>query len=132
MSTYNVGNGLLQIKLKVDISTLGLAATRAIMIDLNTNAPAVSIAHSSDASGDIGSKEIGLPNLILNKRIAIISRIHLLEIDGGDSLQTQSRNILAEYILDGGTNGRARFNESSKAVSADYSIVILYCEIDLI
>jgi hypothetical protein len=129
MSTYDVGKGSQQIRLAVDIDTIGLAASRAIIVDLNSADPAKPVAHSENATGDIAQKQIGTAKGLKNKRLSILTKIDLIG-DPGD-LKKECERITGKYILDDGKEGHVVFNDPQKVVADDFSTVILFKQIDL-
>ncbi len=130
MSTYKVGNGQQQIKFAADIDTFGLAASRAITVNLATNDPAVTVGHSLDATGDIPRKEIGTADSLAGKRLAILTKIDL--VGDEDARKKESKRLTAKYFLDNGAAGYKVFDDPEKTISDDFFSVILYKEIDLI
>ncbi|MEP7239038.1 MAG: hypothetical protein ABI685_14260 [Ferruginibacter sp.] len=129
MSTYNVGKGSQQIRLAVDIDTIGLAASRAIVVDLNSTDPAVPVAHSDNATGDIAQKQIGKPKALKAKRLSVLTKIDL--IGSEDERKKESERISAKYILDDGKDGHVVFDDGVKVVADDFTTVILFKQVDL-
>lgn len=129
MSTYRVGKGQQQIKLSVDITTIGLAASRAIVVDLNSNDPALPVAHSDNATGDIAQTKIGTAKSLKNKRLSVLTKIDL--IGSIAEKKKESERLTGKYILDDGIDGHQIFDDPDKIVADDFSVVILYKEIDL-
>lgn len=127
--SYDVGKDKNEISLMVDIDTIGLAATRAIIVDLNTNDPADPVAHSENATGDIAEKNIGSAKKIKGKLLSILTKIDL--IGDADSNKKESERLSGKYYLDGGDDGYIYFDVPRKRVAADFSRVILNMEIDL-
>jgi len=129
MSTYNVGKGSQQIRLAVDIDTIGLAASRAIAVDLNSTDPATPVAHSDNATGDIAQKQIGTAKVLKNKRLSVLTKIDL--IGDLDSRKKESERISGKYILDDGKDGHMVFDDPDKVVADDFTTVILFKQVDL-
>jgi hypothetical protein len=130
MSTYKIGNGPKQITLAVDVDSFGLAASRAIIVDVNTDDPVITAGHSVDATGDIARTDIGRCDALQNKRLSIMSKIDLI-----GSLETRKKEaarLSAKYILDEGAEGSKSFSDGEKIIADDVTTVILYKEIDLI
>lgn len=130
MNTYLVGNSAQPIILKVEVSTLGLAATRAILVDLNSSASGVSVGQSDDATGDIASSGIGTPLTIVNKRLSVFTRI---DFSGGD---TETRKLQFEQskihvALDNGTEGLKQFSDPEKTANEAFTSCFLTLHIDL-
>jgi hypothetical protein len=130
MSTYKIGNGSKQITLAVDIDSFGLAASRAILVDVNTNDPEVTVGHSADATGDIARTDIGLCDALKNKRLSIMTKIDLIGSPG--NRKKEADRLSGKYILDDGAEGTKSFSDAEKIISDDVTTVILYKEIDLI
>ena len=130
MSTYKVGKGTKQITLAADIDTFGLAASRAIVLDIKTNDPEVKVGHSVDATGDISRTDIGTCEVLKGKRLSIMTKIDLV----GDkaSRKKEAERLGAKYILDEGAEGLQVFTDPDKEISDDGTTVILYKEIDFI
>lgn len=130
MDTYKVGNGTFQITLIADIDTIGLAASRAIVIDLNVPGPGLPVAHSQDATGDIPQTEIGSADLVRNKRLSILTKIDLI----GDEAarKAESERLTGKYTLNGGEESLKVFTAPIKTVHNNFSTVFLHKPIDLI
>lgn len=131
MSTYKVGNGSQQIKLAVDIDTIGLAASRAIVVDLRSRTPAIAVAHSDNATGDIVQKQIGMATALAGKRHSIMTKIDLIG-DDLDAKKIECDRLTGKYFLDFGEEGHKEFDDPIKTVATDFSTVILFKVIDLI
>jgi hypothetical protein len=129
MSSYQVGDGLQQIKMAVDISTFGLAASRAIALKPGTGEPVKAVAHSESASGDIPQQGIGPAIAVAEYTISVMTKIDLLGDDA--ARKSASGQITAKYIFDDGTEGHTEFSDPIIEVSDDYRTVILYKEIEL-
>lgn len=130
MEQYQTGTGTQNILLTVDISTLGLAATRAILVDLNSSATGISVASSHDASGDIPSTSIGKAGDICNRRLSIITKIDLLGDDAA-SRQREFENLRASYEIRNGAAGVGEFTKPEKKADVDFKTGYLYMHIDL-
>jgi hypothetical protein len=130
MDTYQVGNGAQQINLAVDINTLGLAASRAIVLDLSSPAPALTVGVSTNATGDIQEREIGTPDSLKNMRLSILTKIDLI----GDQVSNsaESERLTGIYSLNNGVEGFKMFDKPEKTIAADFSSVVLFQIIDLI
>lgn len=129
MSSYHVGHGQQQVKLAADIDTFGLAASRAITLDLHSPDPSVTVAHSFNATGDIPRKEIGTPLTLTGKRLSILTKIDL--IGSLEERKAESKRITARYFLDDGADGYKVFDDPEKTVAQDFSSVVLFKVIDL-
>jgi hypothetical protein len=131
METYPVGNGAIQISMSADISTISLAASRALVVDLNSSDPGKPVGHSADATGDISKTGIGTAAALRGLRLSIFTRIDVL----GSSLEERKKEYdraTGYYSLSGGTNGDTNFNTPDKSANADYSTMILHQLIDLV
>ena len=131
MSTYQVGDGPTQIKLAVDLDTVGLAASRALVLDLNSSDPSITVGKSLDATGDIPRKDIGTAASLKNKRLSILTKIDLIAGSTADK-KRESERLTMKYILEDGSQGHAAFTDPDKIVADDFSTVILFKEVDLI
>jgi hypothetical protein len=129
MSSYQVGDGVQQIKMAVDISTFGLAASRAIALKPGTGEPVKAVAHSENASGDIPQQVIGPAIGLAEYTITVMTKIDLLGSD--DARKNASQLITARYIFDDGAEGHKEFSDPLIEVSTDYRTVILYKDIEL-
>ncbi len=76
MDTYVVGNTSQQIKLALDVDTIGMAASRAF-VDNGPDGDLNSVAQSENATGDIGQKRIGAASELQNHLLIIVTRIGL-------------------------------------------------------
>ena len=130
MSTYQVGNAPTQIKLAVDLDTVGLAASRAIVIDLNSNDPSITVGKSINATGDIPRRDIGTASSLQGRRLTIISKIDL--IGSAAFIRKEAQRLSAKYILEDGVKGTVAFTDPDKTISDDSSSVVLFIQIDLI
>ena len=130
MSTYRVGSGTSQITLEVDINTFGLAASRAIVLNILSQDPETTVGHSLNATGDIPLKDIGTRDFLVGKRLSIMTKIDLL----GDlpERKKEAERLSAKYTLDQGPNGPLSVSDPMKVISKDFKTVILYREFDLI
>ncbi len=113
-----------------DIDTIGLAASRAIIIDINSPGPGSPVAHSENATGDIAQKEIGNADAVKNKRLSILTKIDL--IGDLEARKTESKRLTGKYTLSGGEDGLKEFNDPIKTVHDNFSTVFLHKPIDLI
>ncbi len=130
METYNVGSGAQQITLAVDISTFGLAATRAV-VTLSTGAKS-SAAHSVNATGDIATQAIGSANSLENSTLKIITKVDILGDDQNER-EKQYNDIKQVYTLGGGTDDSKVYTETDvKQSSDDFSVAFLFKTIQLI
>ena len=127
--SYDVGIDTSQISLMVDIDTVGLAATRAIVLDLNTTDPAKPVGHSENATGDIREVSIGTGKQLKNKLLSVLTKIDL--IGDADANKKESERLSGKYYLDGGKDGYIYFDAPVKVIADDNSRVILNMEIDL-
>ena len=130
MSTYQTGNGSQQINFAVDISTVGLAASRAITINLDSPAPGKPIAHSDNATGDIDAKDIGPAVELQGLRLSTVTRVDFWGSD--EQRKAQYNSLSAKYILDGGNDGNKIYNDPKITVDAGYNVAIVSKNIDLV
>lgn len=127
--SYDVGKDPNRISLMVDIDTIGLAASRAIVVDLQTEDPAKPVGHSENATGDIMEKDIGPAKELKGKLLSILTKIDL--IGDMETNKKECARLTVKYYLDGGQDGYIYFDDPRKTVAADFSRVILNMEIDL-
>ncbi len=131
MEQYHVGTENEEISLAVDISTLGLAATRAILVEVASSLPGTSVASSHDASGDIPGVLIGKAADIINHRLTIVTKVDLI----GNDYETRKKEfeqMTAKYELWAGVGTQTRFSKPDKKADADFQAAYLYMHIDLI
>ena len=128
MATYQVGNGTQQIIMTVDIDTFGLAASRAVVFDTETNDPTRKVGCSTNATGDIPQTPIGQAISLQNKQLSVLTKIDLI----GDASfkQNECGRLGGKYILDDGLDGLKEFDNPEKTVADDFSSVILSMLID--
>jgi hypothetical protein len=129
MSSYKVGDGMQQIKMAVDISTFGLAASRAIAFKSGISEPVKAIAHSENASGDIPQQVIGSAIALAEYTITVMTKIDLLGDDA--ARKSASTQVSARYIFDNGAEGHKEFSDPIIEISDDCRTVILYKDIEL-
>src|SRR4051812_34529729 len=101
MNSYQVGSGTNNIILAADINTVGLAASRAIVLVVSGNDPGTPVAHSVDATGDIQTQSIGQPATLKGQRLSVFTKIDLLGPDAA-TRQQEAQNLGATYTLSGG------------------------------
>lgn len=130
MDTYIAGDGPQNIALTVDISTIGLAGTRANIS--KPGVPPISVAHSVDVTGDIQTTNIGSANS-LNGNILTISTLVDLKIIGDLEARKKEYDIIrSTYILEKGIDGHKVYDVPDNKVPAnDYSTVVLVKQIIL-
>jgi hypothetical protein len=127
-NTYNIGNSTSQITLEADINTVGLAATRAFVLDVAGTDPGTAVAHSNDASGNLPPQPIGDFNLLKGKRLTVFTKISLTGSDA-TTRATEAQSVSGIYILSGGDDGTQTFtNTTSDYVDPN---VFLNCLVDL-
>lgn len=130
MDTYKVGEGPQQIKLAVDVTTIGLAGSRA-----SAGKPGgspVAVAHSIDVTGDIPITEIGEAKSLKGCTLVISTLIDLKIIGDKEARKAESDRINGKYILDNGTDGHKVFDKPDKKMpNDDYTTVILLKQINL-
>lgn len=108
MDTYTLGSEFRSIKLTADITTTGMAATRAFIIDGPPDFAHFGVASSANATGDIKLAEIGMPAALQGKVLLIVTSIRLT----GNDIQTREKAfnaIEAVYMLDFGAEGHKEF-----------------------
>jgi hypothetical protein len=131
MQTYKVGAGTQQIMLSVDIDTVGLAATRARLVIVQSTEPGVTVATSSDATGDIlPQKKIGARDSVVAKRLSVVTRIDLL--GKLPERKAEAERLTGTYQLDGGPGGSISDFEATKKANKDFTSVGLQLLVDLI
>jgi hypothetical protein len=113
-NTYNIGASTGQINLAVDITTVGLAATRASVLVVNNSNPGVPVAHSVDATGDIASRSIGGGASLSGKRLTVFTMVTLTG-NNAASRATEAAAVRGKYELSGGDGGIKTFNNPVKS-----------------
>lgn len=129
MDTYRIGNDQQHIRLALDVNTIGLAASRAIVIQTNPHSQ-VPVAHSMNATGDIFLTGIGTSATLQNKRLSIFTQVNLWGND--NQRRDQYNNISTIYSLEGGSEGQKTFNSPMINVDQNYNVVFILKYIDLI
>jgi hypothetical protein len=109
---YNIGSSTGQISLEADINTIGLAASRAIVLDTIGTDPGTAVAHSVDATGSIAEQNIGDNTALKGMRLSIFTKISLTGSDAV-SRATEVAAIGGSYTLDGGDDGQKTYNDPS-------------------
>ena len=131
MNTYNAGTGPQQISLAVDIDTIGLAASRAIVVDVIAGTGAA-VAHSVDATGDIALVAIGSASSLQGKRLTVFTRIDLLGPDINERKKEFNR-LSGSYSLSGGQAGNQNYKSVDKtAIDNTYVTIFLNQNIDIL
>jgi len=130
MNDYNVGNGLDTIQLTVDINTVGLAATRAIVIKVNSTDPGTSVAHSNDATGDVQRQPINkIP--LKGMRLSVFTKIDITGADK-ETRKKEYERLTGKYVLEGSADGMKSFTEPIKTSDSNFKTAFLHMPIDLI
>ena len=130
MNTYHVGDSNGQITIAADIDTFGLAASRAIVLDLQIEESATTVGTSVDATGDISARDIGSAFLLAGKRLSVVTKIDLLGSE--QDRQREAERLNGRYMIDNGADGLRIFIDPEKVFSDDGKTVILFFVIDLI
>jgi len=126
--TYNIGNSQGQITFEADISTVGLEASRAFVLDILSNDPGTAVAHSNNATGNIASQPIGDFNILKGKRLTVFTKISLTGADA-TSRAKEAASVSGIYIFSGGDDGIQTYtNATSDYVDPN---VFLNCLVDL-
>ncbi|MFF5380292.1 MULTISPECIES: hypothetical protein [Pedobacter] len=128
-NTYNIGTSNGQVSLSVDITTVGLAASRASVLIVSDNSPGVPVAHSVDATGDIANQAIGKGTFLKGKRLTVFTLVNLTGTDP-ESRATEAAAIRGSYTLSGGNDGTKTFNSPLKSYQ-DPSCYVIFI-IDLV
>lgn len=134
MDSYKIGDDSLTIKLSADIIVVaGLAASRAIVLDVEGTEPGIPVAHSKDATGDIKpANSINEADPLNGKRLSIFTKIDLLG-SSKEERQKEFDRINAIYTLSGGDDGDKDFDSPDKfEQDDDFFVAFLNKNIDLI
>jgi hypothetical protein len=134
MDSYKAGLGPLQIVLSTDISTIGLAGSRATIFIPGSGNPSLPIAHSVDATGDIPVSPIGIASNLRGHSISIMSKIDLSIVGNFDDRKNEFNKLKASYILDGGAEHLKQFEVSADEVTYadDFATVLIFKTINII
>ncbi|NEU09151.1 hypothetical protein GZH53_12565 [Flavihumibacter sp. R14] len=134
MDSYKAGSGQLQILLSTDITTIGLAGSRATVFVPGSGNPSVPVAHSVDATGDIPISAIGLPSSLKGKRISIMSKIDLSIVGDQEAREKEFNKLVARYFLDGGPEHLKKFEANFQEVthSDDFNTVLIFKAINIV
>jgi len=134
MDNYKAGSGPLQILLSTDISTIGLAGSRATVFAPGSGHPSLPVAHSVDATGDIPVSAIGMPASLKGKRISIMSKVDLSIVGDLEAREREYNKLGARYFLDGGPEHLKEFEADPSDVthSEDFNTVLIFKAIEII
>src|ERR1044071_522692 len=111
MDTYIVGNTSQQVKLALDVDTIGMAASRAF-VDNGPNNDLNGVAQSENATGDITQKKIGAANELQNHLLVIITKIGLF-----GTLSERKKEfdkLTSKCLLSDGEEGFKEFDKPEK------------------
>lgn len=108
---YRIGGSQASIILKADIHTVGLAASSAVVLDAsNQSDPGTRVAHSVDATGDIGAQAVGNYTSLKGKVLTVFTKITLTGNDP-DARKAEATLVGGAYTLSGGDGGEQTFND---------------------
>ena len=114
-NTYKIGGSIGPIAMEADINTIGLAASRAIVLDVAGTDNGTAVAHSVDATGDISKQSIGDFKSLKGKRLSVFTKIALTGSDA-NARKTEANNLTGTYALDGGDDGFQSYNNPIKTI----------------
>jgi hypothetical protein len=123
-NTYNIGGTTTPINLEAGITTTGLAASRASVLDLSETIPDIAVAHSDDATGNISNQPIGDYTILKGKRLTVYTKVSL----PGDDAPTraiQAAAIAASYTLSSGDDGTTTYNNPNSTYT-DPDVALLF------
>ena len=103
-NTYNIGNTTNLVTLEADITTVGLAASRASILVVSGTDPGIVVAHSVNATGDISTQPIGDRTLLRGKRLTVYTKISLTGNDAA-ARANEASAVMGTYLLSGGDEG---------------------------
>lgn len=109
-NTYNIGGSINQITLQADIISIGVAGTRASILDLASANPGIAVAHSTDATGNISKQSIGNYTTLKGKQLTVFTQIALLGSDAPTRV-AEAPTCAGTYTISGGDNGVQTFND---------------------
>lgn len=134
MDSYKAGSGSLQILLSTDISTIGLAGSRATLFVPDSGNPSIPVAHSVDATGDIPVSSIGKASALSGNRISIMSKIDLSIVGNLEDREKEFNKLTARYFLDGGAEHFKKFEASSDDITHadDFTTALIFKTINII
>lgn len=108
---YQIGQSQGQITLKADIHAVGLAASRALVLDAGNQAdPGTQVAHSINATGDIDAQAVGNYTSLKGKVLTVFTKITLTGADPA-ARQAEANLVGGAYTLSGGDSGEQTFND---------------------
>jgi hypothetical protein len=113
-NTYIIGTSTEQINLAADITTVGLAASRASVLVVDDTNPGVPVAASVDATGDIVNTVIGGGTSLKGKRLTVFTMVTLTGEDQG-SRQIEADAVRGTYMLSGGDEGVKSYSDPIKS-----------------
>ncbi len=134
MSIYKTGSGSLQILLSTDISTIGLAGSRATLFKPDSGNESLPVAHSVDATGDIPVTPIGKALSVKGYRLSIMSKIDLSILGNREAREKEFYKLSSKYFLDGGIDNYKEFEADEDEISHDseFLTVLIYKLIEFI
>jgi|GEM_PF-1562831 len=108
---YQIGGSHAPIILKADIHTVGLAASRALVLDAsNQSDQGMQVAQSINATGDIDPQTVGNYISLKGKVLTVFTKIALTGTDPA-ARQTEANLVGGAYTLSGGDGGEQTFND---------------------
>ncbi len=108
-NTYNIGSSQAPITLEAEIDTVGLAASRAIVLLVAGTDPGTAVAHSVDATGDIAQQSIGDYSTLKGMRLSVFTKISLTG-DDQPTRATEAAAVGGTYTLTGGDGGAGSYS----------------------
>ena len=106
---YNIGTSQNPINLTANIISIGLAASRASVIDVSGSNPGIPVAHSNDATGNIPQQSIGDSDFLKGKRLMVFTKISLTGNDDA-ARAAEAAAINGIYTLSGGDDDVKTYN----------------------
>jgi hypothetical protein len=134
MDKYRIGEGPQDIYLEVDVTTIGMATTRAVVYDPDNEDEVMPLkCASKDATGDIPSTPIGAASALSGKNLSIMTTIGLTAVGNKQKREREYKRIKASYVLSHGSDGLKTFyiEDEFKVPSDDFKNVVLFKKISL-
>ncbi len=130
MSTYLVGTTTSSIRFHFDLTTIGLAASRAVLYD-ETNDNPVSVGTSVDATGDITWKTLVNANLP-GRILTVLCKVDFSLLGDEKTRKKEFEKLKAVCGLDDGEEGSKRIDQPDHKIAADdFSVAHIYFIIHL-
>lgn len=133
MESYKTGNGPQDIFIQIDITTIGISASRAVVGKPGSGVLPVEVATSNEVSGDIKQTTIGKAVDLAGKLFNAITKVDLSAIGDKKARELESKRINSVVTFDNGIDGNKVFkNADKRVISTDFKTVHISTNINLL